>query len=234
MNLLALCQDFCSKWGLPAPIAIIGSTDATYTQLLSLAQEVLEDMSVYAWEQQVARRTWTSIAAEDQGALTTVWGTDYSKLIPATVWDGTLRRPIFGPVGDESWQLLKNFIPGGPLYQYKIMSDHFFINPTMVAGHTLSAMVRTTAMCVSNTGTGQMRFAADTDSPQMPDNVFKSQLEWRWLKQRNEAWAASFQRAQGLLATQINRNNHLPTFWLDKAASDLVPGIWVPAGNWNV
>lgn len=232
-SLLNLCRDHCDKFGLPTPSAIIGSTDKTFLQLKALAHEVVEDMVVYPWQEQVRRVTWTSIAAENQGAISSLFGAGYFKLIPATMWNNSLNRPIFGPTGDESWQILKSFTTG-PIHQYKIMGGDLYILPIQTVGHTLSAMVATNYGIEDSGGAAKARFTADTDVPLFPDNVFKADLEWRWLKQKGEAWATSYERAQGLIASLVNKDAHLPVFWLDKPRHNLVPGIIVPAGDWNV
>ena len=232
-TLLQLCQDHCDKFGLPSPTAIVGSTDKTFAQLRALAHEAVEDLLVYPWQEQVKRVTWDAVATESQGAIETLFGAGYQRLIPATMWNNTLNRPVFGPTGDESWQALKAFT-SGPIHQYKIMGGNLHILPIPTAGHDMSAIVATNYGIESVSGTAKARFTADDDVPLFPDNVFKAHLEWRWLKQKGEAWSTAYERAQGLTASLVNKDSHLPTFWLDQPRHAIVPGIIVPAGDWNV
>lgn len=233
-TLLQLVTDFTDKWNLPTFSGIIGSTDATVKQIRALIYESLEDLSQYPWQNQQQRVTFTSIAGETQGTLAEVFGAGYRSLIPGTFWDDTERRPLFGPVGDISWQMFKAFTSTGPIYQYKIMGGNVLITPTMVAGHTLSALIASIYAVRDASGSLKARPTADNDTFLYPDNVFKAELEWRWLKQKGEPWAASQERARELIALNINKDSSAPTLWMDKTASDIKPGLWVPAGNWNV
>ena len=235
MNFLALMQQFCAERGLPVPNAVMTATETTAIQLRALAQKVLMGLRQYEWQRQTTRVTFTSVATESQGTLATCFGSTYRSLVPGSVWDNDLRRPIFGPVGDPSWQILKAFIPAGPTYQYRVQGDEFLVNPTLEAGHTISAIVTTTSGCTDSTGaTAKEYFTADTDIPVFPDEVFLTQLEWRWLKQKEQPWTASYQEAQAMLANALNKDSSKPTFDLGQPMQDLAWGIFVPAGNWNV
>lgn len=234
MNLLDLVRDFCSMQGLPIPASVVGATDQTFTQLLSVSQAVVRDLQVRAWGEQVQRVTWTSTATDPQGPLSDFLPSGFKKIIPGTFWNETDRRPIFGPTGDQSWQILKAFTNVGPLYQYKIMGGDLYITPNLSAGKTLTTLIVNKNLVVAVDGTRKERFTADSDSPLVPDQVFLYDLEWRWLKQKGEPWAASYQAAEAAIAANINNDSHLPTFYLDKPTFTIAPGIFIPAGSWNV
>lgn len=234
MTLLELVQDFCGKWNLPVPAAVMASTDSTFITLRALCQEIVRDFCEYKWQQLAIRKQWTSIAGQDQGDLFSIFGTDYEAMPYEVIWDETLRRPIFGPVNDSSWQMLQAFIPGGPIYQYKIMGNRLLINPDMEAGHTLATLYYSNYGVRSNSGMAKPRFTADDDVSPFPDNVFLASLEWRWLKQKEQEWASAYERYADLLNRAILKDASKPVLWLDKPQPQLVPGIWVPAGSWNV
>lgn len=233
-SILTLMQDFCDKWGLPRPVAFVDSGDLTYRSMQAVAQEVVRDMLQYPWDQRKVRGTFTSVATELQGTIAAVFGTGFKQLVPGTFWDDTRRLPIFGPDGDTSWQILKAVQSGGPIYQYKILADGVHILPVMPAGNTLSFIYLSKYCIADSGGTGIERWSADTDYCLFPDEVFLAEFEWRWLKTRNEPWAAAYEYAYGLRAGAINNNSQMPTARLDAPTQALSPGIWVPSGNWNV
>jgi hypothetical protein len=234
VNLLALMQDFSAKWGLPAPSSIVGNTNATYKQLLALAHESMRELARFEWEKQKSRVSFTMLGSEDQGTLASVFGASFRSLIPGTMWNDTFKTPIFGPPGDSSWQLWKEFA-GNPWAQYKIMGGHLRIFPAPTAGHVLTALVMSDYMVRDNLDTAKSRFTVDDDSPAVPDDVFLADLEWRWLKQKGEPWVSAQERAAELITSGMIRAGGMSTYALDGGGSGgLRPGIVVPAGSWPV
>lgn len=232
-TVLLTVQDFCGRMGLPVPTAIIGGTETSVVQYKGILHDIGEKLSEYAWQVQKLRKTFTSIAAEDQGALTTIIGADYRSIVPLSVWDETLRRPLFGPVGDASWESLKAFTNTGPMYQYWISGGHFLTNPALPAGHTIGLIYETNYPFASASGTAQPRILADTDVFLFPDVVITAEFEWRWKKIKGEPWQDDYNMSVSLIAKNIVKDT-LPILQLDAQRQELRPGIWVPAGNWGV
>lgn len=234
-SVLTLVQDFCTLKGLPTPSGLVGNTETTAAQLLAICQEIVEDLTVNRWEKQVKRVTFAAVATEVQGTVESLFGTGYLYLLPNTFWNVTLQTPVSGPFSDQEWQRLKTFSAAGSTDNFKIMGGNLHMFPVPTAGHTLSAMVATSLGLTDTTGaTAKERFTVDSDIPLFPSNVFKAELEWRWLKRKDEAWAAAYERARGLVATLINKDNHLPRVYLDSPEATARPGIVIPPGSWSV
>lgn len=234
MTLLQLLQQFCAKWGLPGPSGVFASTDSTYTQLLALAKESVLELQDEGWTQTTSRVTFSMLGAEDQGTVAAVFGAGFKSLIPGTVWNSTQNVPIFGPVGDASWQLFKQFA-SNPWGQYKLMNGHFYILPAPTAGHSLTAMIHSKYIVSSALGVLKETYTADDDYLVVGDRVFLADLEWRWLKQKGEAWASAKDAARDAINAALVADGGLPTLSLDRGdGKGLRPGIVVPAGNWPV
>jgi hypothetical protein len=230
-SVLALVQEFCGKKTLPVPGAVIGSTDTGVIQIRYLLAEALRELSQYHWQEQKIEKTWTSVATEDQGALTSVFGTDYRSLVPATMWDLTLKRPVFGPVTDASWGNLKAFPAAGPIYQYKILQNHLHIFPTPPAGHSMYVIYESNYPVTDSGGTAKATITADTDLFLVPDIIVSRSLDYRWKRQKGEPWEADYNEFMDLLPKQLNKDT-MPVVHLDDARFKMTPGIWVPAGDW--
>ena len=236
-TLINLMEDFCDKFGLPTPGAIVGSTDKTFTQLRALAHEVMEDQLVHPWPDQTSVVTFSGTADVTTGlvdAISTLFGTGYDKLLPGTMWNTTLSQPVRGPIGDAEWAAMVGSDANTAIESFKIMGGNLHILPGFTASQDFSVVVRTSYGIQDVGGTAKARFTADDDSPLIPANVFKAHLEWRWLKQKGESWAASYARAQGLTATLVAKDGHLPTLQLDQTAPARRPGIVIPPGSWDV
>lgn len=232
-TLLQTVQRFTGTYGLPIPNAVYGSSESSVVQYKNILLDVVDDLLEYSWQQQSIRKTFVSIAAEDQGALTALFGADYKTLVQASMWDETLRRPIFGPVGDASWEMLKAFTNTGPIYQYRIAANHLLINPPMAAGHTVGLIYMSNYGILNASGTAISTFSADTDTFLFPDVCIRKGLEWRWKKIKQEPWEDAYADFLDVVARNKTKDT-APVLRLDSSPQKLVPGIWVPAGNWPV
>lgn len=232
-TVLTLVQDFSRKMGLPVPVGLFGSTDATFLQLQALIMEIVEKMQTYKWEQQKIRRTWTGVVGENQGALTTLLP-GFRNWIPDTFWNNTLRRPIYGPVTDVNYQSLKALNVAAPLYQFWIAGGDLNIVPGLASADTLSVIYDSKYTVIDVSNNPKERPTADDDSFIFPDAVFKLSLEWRWLKAKGESWMATMQEALNTISQAIGNDGDLPSLSFTGESPNLQPGIWVPAGSWNV
>lgn len=231
MNVLQLVQEFCGKKTLPVPSIFVGNPDFGITQIFYLLQEELRELGKVAWQQQKIEKTFTTIAAEDQGEISTVIGADFSSLIAATVWDKTLRRPVFGPVSDASWANLRSFPASGPIYQFKVFANHFHIFPAPPAGDSVYLIYQSKYPVAGVAGVPKETVTVDTDIFLLPEEVVARGLDYRWRRQKGEPWEADYIEYNDLKGKALQTTG-MPNIHLDKARFKLTPGIWVPAGDW--
>lgn len=233
---LTIVQDLCDKLGLPRPSAMVGSQEKSIRQLRALLQETVQDLGEYSWEGQTLRKTWTSLAAQNQGKLTTIFGAGYDSLVPETMWNETRHMRVYGPVTNAVWQALQTLPNAGPEYQSWVSGGELYISPTLPAGETLSAVYTTKYVVLDVDGvTTKARIEADDDSFLFPDNVVSRGLEFRWRKQKGEAgWEDDYNAYITLVARSLGKNLK-PKLSLDGAFPVVAkPGIVIPAGSWNV
>lgn len=231
--ILTLIQDFCGKKGLDVPTSFVVNTDSTYVQLLSICHSLVEDAADSPWQDQTKRITFTSIAAEDQGVISTLFGGGYRTLKQGSLYNVTQLIPIIGPVPDSDWNPMVA-LNTGPRYQYKVFQNHLHITPNLPAGNTIAAMVSTNYVIVDAGGTAKERFTVDTDIPLLPSNFFKQDLEWRWLREHGQSYAKLQAEANWLKAGLVGRDGNMPDLRLDQNPQFARPGVIVPIGNWNV
>lgn len=224
---------FLRKKGIPAPSDYFSSTDLGWLQIQSLLYEEVRELGKTSWDEQKIQKTLTTIAAENQGVLTTIIGADFSSLIFATMWDQTLRRPVFGPVSDAMWANLRSFPASGPIYQFKVFGNSLHIYPAPAAGDTIYLIYQSTCGFISNVGVPKESFTASTDSFLLPPEVVLRGLEYRWMREKGLPWEACYVEYQDLKSRALQRTG-LPNVHLDNARFKLSPGIWVPAGDWPV
>lgn len=231
MTVLQVVQEFCGKKTLPVPTAVVGSADVGVVQIRYILAEVVRELSEYRWSEQKIEKTFTSVAAELQGSFTAVFGADFRALIPATFWDRTLKRPVFGPVSDSSWENLKAFPASGPIYQWKALGQDLYIFPAPEAGHTMAALYESAYGILSSGGTAKASITDDTDTFLLPELLVLKSLDWKWKKQKGESWEMDYNEYMTFLPKKLVDKN-LPVWHLDGEEFKLSPGIWVPAGDW--
>ena len=235
-TVLGLVQAFCRIKALPVPSGIASSTDGGVLQIRELLNAVLEEIRGRA-DWQICSRTvnWTSVATASQGTITTLFPDAFERLVPGTFWDLALRKPVYGPVPDPGWQGLQAFQPGGPLYQFRVAGNQLLVNPTMAAGHSLSAIYKSMYTLLAADGTTYKQLiTADDDSPVFSDRLVKLGLDFFWLRLKQMPFAVEEQRFEGALSDEASRDVIRPTVWMDGPVQTVTPGIWVPSGNWPV
>jgi hypothetical protein len=185
------------------------------------------------WETAVSIATPT-VAEQDQGNLTALFGANYLSLVTDSIWNTTRRMRVFGPLPDATWQALSVLPNAGPEYQCWIAGNHLYISPAPQPGEEHSAIFWTSAAVVDLNGVPKAAITADTDTLLFPDNVTLSWFKYRWKQQKGVAgWEDDYNDAITLVSRNIVKDG-APTFWLDTSTRSLRPGIVIPAGSWNV
>lgn len=234
MTVLSQLQTLMRKKGMPVPTAIVGATDATFQQLRALAEEAVEYLRTMPWQQESSRVTATAVAGSDQGTLASLFGADLCTFDPNSLWDVTQNKPILGPVDSTHWQILRSQPAGGPEYVYRIMGDHLHVWPEMAGTETISAIVQSKWIVRDAGGAAKAQITADDDTFSIPEEVFRKQVEWRWLKEKGEPWTAAFEESRALTAGLLAFRAAQPRLQLDTTAPVVSPGIYIPSGSWSV
>lgn len=232
-SLLTTVQDFCAENALPVPTAVMGVTLSDVVQYRAIMKRLVAELSQYSWTQQQIRKTFTTVATQDQGALTTLIGPDYRGIVQSSVWDETLRRPLIGPVTPASWEAQQAIPVTGPVLQYRIEGNHFKILPTPPAGHVIGLIYYSSYGVTDSAGVAKASFTDDTDLILFPDVVVAKGLDYMWKKKKGEDWIDLYNEFLSLISKNVVKDT-APVLYMDKAVQNIRPGIWVPAGSWGV
>jgi hypothetical protein len=233
-TVLSLMQDFCEKQGLPVPTALVGSQEKSVRQLKALMNDLAQELSQYRWQQQRIRKTWSSVAGQDQGTLVSIFGAGYESLVANTLWNSSRQMRIYGPVADSVWQAMQVLPNAGPEFQCWVAGGKLYVSPALLISENLSALYTTKYGVLSSGGTAQERILADSDTFLFPEIVVARGIEYKWRKAKGEpGWEDDFNAYSGLIAKNIVKDG-ATTLRLDNPAQSVKPGIIVPAGSWNV
>lgn len=238
ITLLDLLQEFSDRRGLDKPQIVMGSTDDGVQQLRALANEVVSDITNRgtSWALLQKEAVFTSVAGDDQGAITTIAPYGFKRLILETAYDRTTRRQLFGPRNAQRWQESKALPTTGPFYSYRIWNGHLFFQPDLPADHTIAFEYASDMAILALDGlTWKRRFSDDADSFQLDEEVLLAGLNAKWRREKGLSYIEEKAKFEQML-NQLSTNE--PTKGVINMANshdhDLRPGIFVPSGNWNV
>lgn len=235
MNLLELLQQFAARTGIPRPASAIGNTDAQVVQLLALLGEVIEDLMTKDWTALTQEALFTTVAGEDQGAMTTLAPNGFKWVLQDTIYNRTLRLPVFGPILAAKWQQLKSLPNAGPFYKYRIVRGKLLFNPPAAAGHTCAFEYASKSCILSADGADYREYpAADDDTFLLPAQLFLAGLRWKWKYEKGLEYAEDFANYERVVANAQGRDGTKPNLSMDSGTAGFQPGIFVPYGNWNI
>jgi hypothetical protein len=194
VNLLEIIQSACADLTLPEPAAVVGSTDATASQLLEIANKEGRDLArCYAWQTLIEEATFTTVATESQGALTTLAGTDFRYIVGDTIWNRTTGIPVCGPVVPSEWQAVLANSFTGPYPQWRIRGGTLRFLPVPTAGQTCAFEYVSKNWCTDSTGvTTRAAFASDQDLCLVDDELVLLGIQWRWRKAKGFEYSEEF------------------------------------------
>ena len=232
-SILALIQDFCRRNALPVPSAIIGLPDDQAVQFIGIANKAIQDMvNRFAWQVLTAESVFVSVAGEDQGTMTTL-APNWVRINNETIYDRTLRLPLFGPLSGKQWQALKALPNSGPYYKYRIRGDKLLFNPPGVAGHECAFEYQTNlAVLDADFGTTKPYYTKDTDTVVLDETCFQAAFEWNWKAAKGLDYAEDFRRYEEFVTDSAASDGTKRRVSLDCYSDSIQPGIFVPAGNW--
>lgn len=236
MNLLQIVSEFCQRTGLPIPTLVVGAQDDQLTQLVGLANEICEDLvRRHAWTDLMQESVFTSVLGGDQGAISTLAPRGFLKVLNETIYDRTRRLPVFGPRSPEAWQAIKALPMSGPFYQYRFRGGHLLITPDMPAGHTM-AFEYVSEACVYNATDVEYKafFTKDADEFLLDKTLLIKGLRWRWKEEKGLPYAEAFREYETAVAEASGADGTKPVMSMSQTSPAIQPGVFVPAGNWNL
>lgn len=237
MTLLTTVQRFCERTNLPSPATVIGSTDPQVTQIKALLEEIGIDLnSRFTWNTTTFQKLHTTIADEDQGAMSSIVGSGWGYIKNMTIWDRTRRLPVLGPMSGVDWQALKAVVVNGPQYQFRILDDHLLVNPDPPAGETWAFEYGSVNWILSNDGvTYKEYFGNDEDTMLINENLCLMGLRAWWKKEKGLDYAEDMRMFEAQALDASNRDGGKRVLHMDDTPwNGPRPGVWVPSGTWPV
>ena len=235
MSMLTMVQSVCVRLGLPSPNAVATSSDNQYLQLLALLNEEGAELSNRTqWQALQKEAHFVTVADEVQGAISTICpGLDY--VVNDTIWNRTIRRPVFGPLGAQYWQQQKAMFTAGPWNQYRIQGDQLKFFPAPAAGQDCYFEYSSKAFATDSAGvTPKTAFTADSDLSLHSEDIMTLGLIWRWKANKGLDFGTDYQKYEQRVINAMGRDGAKPILNMGEARYDIMPVVVVPSGSWAV
>lgn len=236
MTLLTVVQQFCERTNVPVPSTVYGTTDRQIRQVRALLEEEGQDLAKRGtWESLTAEASLTTLAAEDQGAMATIASNGFRYIKNQTLWDRTTKLPVCGPLDAREWQGMKALIPTGPRYRFRIRGGHLWVNPTPTAGDSWYFEYASKNWILGADGTTYKQlFTLDTDTILLPEDIVLMGLRWRWMREKGLDYAEHFATYEAQVKDALGHDGGKPVLSMDNDHTGPMPGVFIPAGSWNL
>ena len=230
---LQIIQSVAKRLNIPAPTAAFSSQDQSILQLVELCNEEGQlQANRYQWQVLQKEATFTTVAAQIQSTLASITtGLDY--IVNETIWNRTLRRPVYGPRTQQAWQQQKAIQLNGPFNSYRIINDVINFYPNPAAGQLCYFEYITKNWVTTATGTSST-WTSDTDTPLLDDQLITLGLIWRWKAAKGLEYSEDYEKYESLIMNRMSRDGVRETLNMAGTAFDIQPVVLIPAGNWNV
>lgn len=233
MTLLSICQDAASAVGFPRPSSIAGSSDETSRRLFRLAnQEGKELARRHDWEVLIKEASFTTVATESQGALTTI-ASDFDRIVNGTMNDRTENEPVMGPLSSTEWQRLKaDEVEVASYSWFRIRGAEVLFYPTPPAGNSIYFEYVSTDWCQSSGASAQSAWAADNDTGILSEELITLGLVWRFKKSLGLPYGDEFNEYENAVRQDAAREGAAAT--LNMGGDKLRDVVNLPNGNFTL
>lgn len=236
MTLLQICKDAADECGIPRPSSVISSSDQQVRELLRHAnREGQWLVKRHAWQALVTEATFTTSAAESQGAMTTAAGADFDRFANDTMWNRTTSEKVFGPLADTQWQRVKADVTSGVTNWFRIRGGNLLFYPNPAASQTVAfEYVSSYWVDTDADGAGEATtWAADTDTAVLDEDLITMGVVYRWLKQKGLAYADQLAEYNARLETLIGQDGAKPNIDMGGVEYGYL-GVNVPEGGFTL
>ena len=231
---LQIIQSVAKRIGIPSPNTVVSSQDPQIIQIAELSNEEGQEQAArYQWQNLLQEASFTTLAAELQGTMATIApGMNY--ILNDTIWNRTLRRPVFGPRTPQSWQQQKAFAINGPWSSFRVKGDELYMYPTPTAGQSCYFEYISKNWCESTVNITYASWSADTDVSLLDERLMILGTVWRWKAAKGLEYAEDFAKYERALADVMGRDGSKDWINLSNTKYDIYPGVVVPAGSWSL
>ena len=164
--------------GMPTEAAYASSNDDAIKRMLYIANRALEDLARYPWQVLLKRYTFTLT-----DSTTYSLPPDYRAIVPDTMYTDSHLWPVDFPTDRAEWAYLKASGGGtGTRVQMRLLADQIEIYEPSVGEEIAFEYISSKPVLDTDGVTYKQRFAADTDTCVLDDELLTLAIIWRYKK----------------------------------------------------
>jgi hypothetical protein len=233
LTCLQIIQSACKRIGILAPNTALSSNDQQIQQLVEISNEEGQDLaSRYSFQALQIETIFTTVAAQVQGSLSTI-APGFKYIVNNTIWNRSLRRPVYGPRSEQDWQQIKAMQINGPWNSFRIINDQINFYPVPPAGQTCAFEYISTNWINTSTGSTSSIWTNDADTSKIDEQVLILGTIWRWKAAKGLDYAEDFAKYERRVQDTMGRDAGKDTLVLTGATYDVEPVVLVPRGSWG-
>ena len=190
MSLLSIAQEVTDVIGLTRPAAIITGADQLSRQILGLAKETLEELSLMDWPILDVAYTFNTVVSQAQYDLPA----DFGRELGDTVYASGRYEQLRGSLTPGDWARQRNNTPFIGRYRFRIFGypSKLNITPTPTAVEAIVFEYQTTNRVVQADTSLKSTYYADTDVSLVPEDLIKKGLKWRLRRAKGMDYSEEF------------------------------------------
>ncbi len=180
MSLLTIVQNVADEAQLfERPTIVIGNSNKETRQSISFLKKVCRELiEMHAWQCLTREQLFTTDGSGSYPFSTIVTAGDYDRPLTETEWDRTNEKKIRIVTAAE-WQFLKSgIISNTGVYRWARERNNNLIMTPDASGCQLVFEYVSSFYALSNTGTAQATFLADTDTSYFKEHLLELGLKY--------------------------------------------------------
>ncbi len=190
MSLLSVCHDVADVVGVTRPLSIVSSTDQLARQMLGLAKETLEELSLMDWP--ILSFSYTVPTVVDQVAYDLP--PDYEHEIGDTLYSKSRYEFVRGSLTPGDWARQRNALPDLGRLRFRIygLPPKLNMMPTPTLVEDLVFEYKTKNRVIHLDTTLGFDYSADSDVSIVPEELVKKGLKWRLRRAKGLDYSEEF------------------------------------------
>ena len=234
LTVLQIIQAASTRIGILKPAAAVSAADLQTLQMVALSEEEgQEQADRYTWEVLQIETIFTTVAVQSQGVIQTL-APGFNYIVNDTIWNRTLRRPIYGPKSEQDWQQSVAMQINGPFNAFRIQNDNLNFYPLPVAGQTCSFEYMSKNWIQTSIGGTSAFWTNDADMPLIDDQLMILGTIWRWKQAKGLDYSEDFAKYEKRILDAMGRNAGKPVLSTGgQNQYEIQPVIAVPRGSFT-
>lgn len=237
MSLLTLIQTVTDRLALNRLTTVIGNADKQARLLLALANEEGRDLGVRgSWQALVKEQTFTTVATESQGAMTTIiTDNDFHHILNNVMWNRSNNQPIFGSITPQLWQRLKSNLVTGPYPRFRVRGGTLRFIPIPAASQTVAFEYVSTWWASKSDATAfYAAWNADTDIGLLDEKIMADGIRWRFLREKGMDYSEEFSAYERLVGDALSRDGGKMDINMGGQGYNPLDPPMAAEGSWNL